>query len=126
MRAERFGSYSMEVTVAGMPVFSRLKSITRYCCLCPPPMKREVVSPELRRPPERFFGSSNALCGRSVVNSWLTSVVLKRCVGVIALYALIAIFISQLPAQAFRPVWRPDAAQWPRRKCHVETHQRFS
>ena len=29
MRAERFGSYSMAATVAGTPILSRLKSITR-------------------------------------------------------------------------------------------------
>src|SRR5512147_2283574 len=106
MRAERFGSYSIEATVAGIPVLSRLKSITRYCFLCPPPMKREVMSPELRRPPERFFGSSKALCGRSVVNSWFTSVVLNRSVGVIGLYVLIAMFLSsQLSAFGFQLVF---------------------
>src|SRR3954468_23039352 len=105
MRAERFGSYSIEATVAGIPVLSRLKSMTRYCCLCPPPMNREVMSPELGRPPVRFLGSSNALCGRLVVISSLTSVVLKRCVGVIGLYVLIAIFFSsQLSAISFQLV----------------------
>src|SRR3954465_3560261 len=105
MRADRFGSYSIEATVAGMPVLSRLKSITRYCCLCPPPMNREVVSPELRRPPVRFLGSSSALCGRLVVISSLTSVVLNRSVGVIGLYVLIAIvFSSQLSAVSLQLV----------------------
>ena len=30
MRLDRFGSYSMVATFAGMPILSRLKSTTRY------------------------------------------------------------------------------------------------
>src|SRR5438094_9501727 len=52
MRAERFGSYSIETTVAG-PSFLRLKSIRRYIRLWPPPRKRAQVTPWLFRPP--FF-----------------------------------------------------------------------
>ena len=40
----------MAATTAGMPTLSRLKSITRYACLCPPPMNREVTRPVLLRP----------------------------------------------------------------------------
>jgi hypothetical protein len=75
MREERFGSYSIVVTVAGIPVLSRLKSIMRSLRLCPPPMNRMVVSPELRRPPVRGLGSSSGLCGLVLVMSSLTSVV---------------------------------------------------
>src|SRR5690242_13996364 len=94
MRAERFGSYSMEVTVAGIPTLSRLKSIARSLRLCPPPMCQIVWSPELRRPPVFFFVSVSGLCGRFVVRSSFTSVVLKRRLGVIGLYVLIAIFFA--------------------------------
>src|SRR5579863_10369793 len=97
MREERFGSYSIVVTVAGIPVLSRLKSIMRSLRLCPPPMKRIVISPELRRPPVRGFGSSSGLCGFFVVMSSLTIVVRYRNVCVVGLYVLIGMFCSQLP-----------------------------
>ena len=69
------GTYSIVVTVAGIPVLSRLKSMMRSLRLCPPPINRIVVSPELRRPPVRCLGSTNGLCGCLVVISSLTSVV---------------------------------------------------
>ena len=75
MHAERLGSYSTEATVAGMPVLSRLKSMSRNLRLWPPPMNRMVVSPELRRPPVRRLGSSSGLYGLVLVMSSLTSVV---------------------------------------------------
>src|SRR5947209_5590056 len=91
MRAERFGSYSMEATVAGIPALSRLKSIARYLRLCPPPRHQLVKSPVLRRPPVFTLPRVSGLCGRSVVSSSLVSVVAKRCDGVIGLYVLIGI-----------------------------------
>src|SRR3569833_42384 len=94
MLAERFGSYSIDATVAVMPALSRLKSMMRILRLCPPPRCQIVWSPLLRRPPEPFFGSVNGLCGRFVVSSSLTSAVLKRNVGVTGLNVLIAIFFS--------------------------------
>ena len=51
MLAERFGSYSTEATLAGMPCFWRLKSIWRYFCFAPPPRKRMQMRPLLLRPP---------------------------------------------------------------------------
>ena len=75
IRGERLGSYSMLITVAGIPALSRLKSIMRSLRLCPPPINRIVVSPELRRPPVRGLGSSSGLCGFFVVMSSLTIVV---------------------------------------------------
>src|SRR5215469_1831847 len=62
--------------------------------LCPPPIKRIVVSPELRRPPVRFFGSTSGLCGCLVVMSSLTSVVRYRSVCVVGRYVLIGIISS--------------------------------
>src|ERR1700690_2405736 len=91
MRAERLGSYSMVATLPGTPYFSRLKSIKRSFCLCPPPWWRMVRSPELRRPPVRCLTTRSGLCGVSVVRSSLTSEVWKRSVGVTGLYVLIGI-----------------------------------
>ena len=51
MRAERFGSYSIVATLPGMSCLSRLKSMTRYSRLCPPPRHHDVSSPVLLRPP---------------------------------------------------------------------------
>ena len=45
IRAERFGSYSMPMTVAGTPSLMRLKSMMRYFRLCPPPRKRVQMMP---------------------------------------------------------------------------------
>src|SRR5437588_12722392 len=91
MRAERFGSYSTDATFAGMPALSRLKSIERSFCLCPPPRCQLVRSPALRRPAFDFFGDVNGLYGRFVVRSSLMIVEVKRCDGVNGLYVLIAI-----------------------------------
>src|SRR3984957_4794625 len=55
-----------------------------------------VKSPELRRPPVRCLTASSGLWGRFVVMSSLTSVVVKRRVGVIGLYVLIGIFLAHL------------------------------
>src|SRR5881397_517766 len=54
MLAERFGSYSIAATRAGIPTLSRLKSITRYRRLCPPPRCHEVTWPSTLRPPLLF------------------------------------------------------------------------
>ncbi len=67
--AVRFGSYSIEATLAGMSVFSRRKSIIRYCRLWPPPMNRDVTRPVLLRPPVRTLGTTRLFSGRSAVIS---------------------------------------------------------
>src|SRR5215470_11689301 len=69
MRAERFGSYSIVDTFAGMSHLSRLKSMTRYIRLWPPPRHHDVSWPTLLRPPVVCIGSTSGLCGRSVVMS---------------------------------------------------------
>jgi hypothetical protein len=69
MRAERFGSYSIVDTFAGMPRLSRLKSMTRYIRLWPPPRHQDVSSPRLLRPPDRCSGSVNGLYGSDSVRS---------------------------------------------------------
>ena len=45
MCAERFGSYSIAATFAGIPSFDRLKSILRYLRLAPPPRWRDGHAP---------------------------------------------------------------------------------
>ena len=71
--------------MAGIPDLSRLKSMMRSLRLWPPPRCQMVRSPELRRPPERCFGSVSGLYGRFVVRSSLTVVVVNRRVGVTGL-----------------------------------------
>src|SRR5947199_666794 len=101
MRAERFGSYSIVETFAGMSRLSRLKSMMRYIRLCPPPRHHDVSSPRLLRPPVRWFGSTSGLCGSVVVISSKTWTVWKRWSGDVGLNFLIGMFtrhLSLLPA----------------------------
>jgi hypothetical protein len=63
MRAERFGSYSIETTLAATPSFLRLKSIRRYIRLCPPPRNRTVMTPWLFRPPCFWSGTTSDFSG---------------------------------------------------------------
>ena len=63
MRAERFGSYSMCVTVAGTPCLLRLKSTFRYIRLWPPPRRRIEMCPWLSRPPLFVSGSTSDFSG---------------------------------------------------------------
>src|SRR5919204_5102751 len=69
IRALRLGSYSISATRPGIPNLFRLKSIFRYCRLCPPPRWREVRWPRLLRPPDFLTGSSSDFSGVSVVIS---------------------------------------------------------
>ena len=85
MRDERLGSYSIDATTAGMATLSRLKSTTRYACLAPPPMNREVTRPVLLRPPVRFLDSTSDFSGRSLVMSSRDTTVWKRRVAVTGL-----------------------------------------
>src|SRR5271166_1382403 len=78
MRALRFGSYSMAATLAGTPSLSRLKSMTRYCCLCPPPRWREVLRPCALRPPVEGLEASKDFSGRLRVISLKSETVWKR------------------------------------------------
>src|ERR1035441_2127514 len=84
----------MAATTAGMPLLSRLKSITRYAFFEPPPMNRDVVRPLLLRPPVRFLDSTSDFSGRSLVMSSRETTVWKRRVGVVGLYVLIGILSS--------------------------------
>src|SRR5215471_7210399 len=94
MRADRFGSYSIVVTFAGMSRLSRLKSMTRYIRLWPPPRHHDVSSPRLFRPPVRFSGSTSGLCGSCVVISSNTCTVWNRRPGDVGLYLRIGIIVN--------------------------------
>src|ERR1043165_6833937 len=93
MRAVRFGSYSMCATLAGMPCLSRLKSMSRYFCLWPPPMKREVIRPLLFRPPVFGLPLVSDFSGLVFVMSSYEACVEKRMPGEVGLYLLVAIFV---------------------------------
>src|SRR5271163_3100027 len=97
MRAERFGSYSMAATFAGIPVFSRRKSTCRYFCAWPPPRCHAVISPCAFRPPVRFCDSTSDFSGVCLVISLLSSIVKKRRDGVYGLNVLIGIGASTYP-----------------------------
>src|ERR1700758_5639092 len=96
MRAERLGSYSMAATFAGIPSFSRRKSIDLYRRACPPPRCHDVTSPCEFRPPVRFFDSVSDFSGVSLVISLLSSMVRKRRDGVYGLNVFSAIVASYL------------------------------
>src|SRR5436189_5342677 len=85
MRAERFGSYSIVVTFAGMSRLSRLKSMMRYIRLWPPPRHHDVSSPLLLRPPVLLSGSTSGLYGSCVVISSNVCTVLNREPGDVGL-----------------------------------------
>src|SRR5258708_2834603 len=96
MRDERLGSYSIETTVPGTPVLSRLKSMARSLRLCPPPRCQTVMSPELRRPPVRGLISVSALCGLLAWMSSFTIVVMNLRDGVIGLYGFFHFGVGRL------------------------------
>src|SRR6476646_8205481 len=95
----------MAATFAGMPFFSRRKSMARYCFLWPPPRCQMVISPWALRPPVRFLGSTKAFSGVSLVISLLSSIVRKRRDAVYGLKVLSAIVflvlncVPQVPAE---------------------------
>ena len=64
IRADRFGSYSMWVTLAAWPSRSlRRQSMIRYIRLWPPPRCRAVMNPWLFRPPVFLSGSVRLFSG---------------------------------------------------------------
>src|SRR3954447_5253166 len=87
MRAVRFGSYSMCATLAGTPSLStRLKSISRYCRLWPPPWCRVVIRPWTLRPPFLGSGTSRDFSGVDRVISAKSATLEPRRPGVVGLY----------------------------------------
>src|SRR5687768_18535764 len=94
MRAERLGSYSIAVTLPGTSSLFRLKSISRYSRLLPPPRWRDVMRPEWLRPPLLFSDLVNAFSGSVLVISAKVETVPKRRPGEVGLYCLSAIVFS--------------------------------
>src|SRR3954468_15477384 len=92
MRDERFGSYSIVVTFAGMSRLSRLKSMMRYIRLWPPPRHHDVRLPRLLRPPVLLSGSTSGLYGSCVVISSKVWTVLNRDPGDVGLNCLMGIY----------------------------------
>src|SRR5258708_5513772 len=78
----------MAATLPGTPILSRLKSMTRYCCLAPPPWCRIVRRPRLFRPPVRCLGRSSDFSGVVFVISAKSATVPKRRPGEVGLYCL--------------------------------------
>ena len=76
MFAERFGSYSIPATFAGMPYFSRRKSTSRSMRLAPPPRCRTVMRPWTLRPLVRRLGLSRLFSGVFFVMSSLVTKVM--------------------------------------------------
>src|SRR2546427_13174508 len=89
MRAERFGSYSIEAIFPGTPVLSRRKSTMRRRRLAPPPRWRTVIRPWLLRPAWRRRGATRDFCGcERVISSKLCPLAPRRP-GEVGLYCLI-------------------------------------
>src|SRR5918997_6057032 len=86
MCAVRFGSYSIDATLAGTPSFVRLKSITRYLRLAPPPRWREVMRPCVLRPPDFLSPSVRLRSGAFLVSSERSAQVAKRRPGEVGLW----------------------------------------
>src|SRR3989442_13852198 len=89
MRAERFGSYSIEATFPGTPILSRRKSMMRRRRLAPPPRWRTVMRPWLLRPAWRRRGATRDFWGLERVISSKLCPVAPRRPGEVGLYCLI-------------------------------------
>src|SRR5262245_13389987 len=85
MRHVRLGSYSIAATLAVTPSLLRLKSMMRYCCLCPPPRWRDVLRPWAWRPADFGLGPSSDFSGRFAVISAKSETVWKRRPGLVGL-----------------------------------------
>ena len=79
MRQVRFGSYSIAATLAVTPSLVRLKSISRYCCLCPPPREGEALSRSSKKGPfveERLLArisTMNDTGSKQMIRTWSRS-----------------------------------------------------
>src|SRR5579862_6337671 len=91
MRALRLGSYSMAATRAAMPTLSRLKSMTRYDFLCPPPLNRDEMRPVDDLPPVRNFPATSDFSGVCLVMSSRDTTVWNLRVAVTGRYVFTGI-----------------------------------
>src|SRR5512134_1783735 len=99
MRAERFGSYSIAATFAGISFLSRRKSTIRYFCLWPPPWCRHVMAPWLFRPPVACFFSTSRRSGFFGVRSSFVRTVIARTPGEVGLNFRIPMAIVSFPSR---------------------------
>src|SRR5436190_20830789 len=81
----------MEWTWAGTPSLVRLKSISRYARLAPPPRWRAVLRPVELRPPDLRSPSVRDFSGSVRVTSAKSAYVAKRRPGEVGLTFLIGI-----------------------------------
>ena len=87
----RLGSYSIALTVAGMPSFWRLKSMMRYLRRAPPPWWRTVILPWLLRPARWRRSVVRDFSGVFLVISSNVRTDMKRRAGEVGLYTRMAI-----------------------------------
>src|SRR5258708_40055456 len=99
MRALRLGSYSMWATFAGIASLSRRKSISRYCCLWPPPWWRVVILPWTLRPAFFGLGTPSDRSGWSRVISEKSANDMPRRPGEVG-FALRMVMVAYLPCLA--------------------------
>src|SRR5947209_8653554 len=115
MFAERFGSYSIAATFAGIPSLRRLKSTLRYRRLAPPPRWRDVLRPCALRPPLFLRPSTSVRSGSVFVMSPKSAYVTKRRPGLVGLGLRIGIDYS--PSRPWRP-WKIGMVS-PGRTCTI-------
>src|SRR5918997_5256752 len=99
MYADRFGSYSIAATRAGIPSLRRLKSILRYSRFAPPPRWRAVLRPLALRPPDFVRPSTSDFSGSVFVTSAKSGYETKRRPGLVGLGLRIGM---RLPLQALQ------------------------
>src|SRR5205085_1170243 len=92
---ERLGSYSTPMHLPSMPSRSRrLKSISRYIFLAPPPMPRLVTLPLWLRPPLLGRGASSDFSGKFFVTSACMFTEANRLPAEVFLYTRIGMVAS--------------------------------
>src|SRR4051794_8450732 len=112
MYAERFGSYSIAATLAGIPSLRRLKSIRRYRRLAPPPRWREVLRPLALRPPVFFRPSTRLFSGSDFVISAKSGYVEKRRPGLVGLGLRMAMVYPSRPSRPWKIGMVSPARTW--------------
>src|SRR5271156_652305 len=125
MNALRFGSYSSRCTTAGTPNLRRLKSISRYDCLCPPPRNRLGMWPWMLRPPELGLPAVRPLTGLPFHRSERSISTVPRRLAVTGLKFLIGIAV--LPRRSRQPDGEVDRLarfEPDERLLHIGPHAR--
>src|SRR5436190_13061489 len=97
MKAERFGSYSTDLMMAGISRLLYKKSTSRKRRLCPPPLWRIVIRPALFLPTLRRKPCVRDFVGSDFVKTsrYLMFVICRRDL-VVGLYVFIPLVIGNL------------------------------